>query len=107
MVSQRQLAERQRVEGNALYAQGQFTAAFQCYETGLDAERHNMALHGNAAQVLLKMGCHAQAIEHCDKVRWFNTHSTLCTCLAKYANCDSLDFTAGVAPCRVSAQSTV
>ncbi|DBA92213.1 TPA: hypothetical protein ACH3X1_015922 [Trebouxia sp. C0004] len=68
MVSQRQLAERQRVEGNALYAQGQFTAAFQCYETGLDAERHNMALHGNAAQVLLKMGCHAQAIEHCDKV---------------------------------------
>lgn len=75
MVSQRQLAERQRVEGNALYAQGQFTAAFQCYETGLDAERHNMALHGNAAQVLLKMGCHAQAIEHCDKVGC-NTHST-------------------------------
>lgn len=68
MVSQRQLAERQRVEGNALYAQGQFTAAFQCYETGLDAERHNMALHGNAAQVLLKMGCYVQAIEHCDKV---------------------------------------
>ncbi|KAL0031355.1 hypothetical protein WJX79_006151 [Trebouxia sp. C0005] len=68
MVSQRQLAERQRVEGNALYAQGQFNAAFQCYETGLDAERHNMALHSNAAQVLLKMGCHAQAIEHCDKV---------------------------------------
>jgi tetratricopeptide (TPR) repeat protein len=76
MVSQRQLAERQRVEGNALYAQGQFTAALQCYETGLDAERHNMALHGNAAQVLLKMGCHAQAIEHCDKVHRCNTHST-------------------------------
>ena len=68
MVSQRQLAERQRVEGNALYAQGQHTAAFQCYETGLEAERHNMALHNNAAQVLVKMGCYVQAIEHCDKV---------------------------------------
>lgn len=68
MVSQRQLAERQRVAGNALYSQGQFTAAFQCYETGLDAERHNMALHSNAAQVLIKMGCYVQAIEHCDKV---------------------------------------
>ena len=68
MVSQRQLAERQRVAGNALYSQGQFTAAFQCYETGLDAERHNMALHSNAAQVLIKMGCYVRAIEHCDKV---------------------------------------
>ena len=68
MVSQRQLAERQRVQGNALYAQGQHTAAFQCYETGLEAEKHNMALRGNAAQVLIKMGCFAQAIEHCDKV---------------------------------------
>ena len=68
MVSQRQLAERQRVEGNALYCQGQFTAAFQCYDTGLEAERHNMALHSNAAQVLIKMGCYVQAIEHCDKV---------------------------------------
>ena len=69
MVSQRQIAERQRVEGNALYAQGQYTAAFQCYENGLDAEKHNMALHSNAAQVLIKMGCYVQAIEHCDKVR--------------------------------------
>lgn len=68
MVSQRQLAERQRVQGNALYSQGQYTAAFQCYETGLEAEKHNMALHGNAAQVLIKMGCYAQAIERCDKV---------------------------------------
>ena len=68
MVSQRQLAERQRVEGNALYSQGQWSAAFQCYETGLDAEKHNMALHSNAAQVLIKMGCYVQAIEHCDKV---------------------------------------
>ena len=68
MMSQRQVAERQRVEGNALYAQGQFSAAFQCYETGLEAERHNMALHSNAAQVLIKMGCYVQAIEHCDKV---------------------------------------
>ena len=56
------------MEGNALYSQGQFTAAFQCYEAGLEAERHNMALHCNAAQVLIKMGCYAQAIEHCDKV---------------------------------------
>lgn len=68
MLSQRQLAERQRVQGNTLYAQAQYTAAFQCYETGLEAEKHNMALHGNAAQVLIKMGCFAQAIEHCDKV---------------------------------------
>lgn len=68
MVSQRQLAERQRVEGNALYSQKQYTAAFQCYDTGLEAERHNMALHSNAAQVLIKMGCYVQAIEHCDKV---------------------------------------
>lgn len=69
MVSQRQLAERQRVEGNALYSQKQFTAAFQCYDTGLEAEKHNMALHSNAAQVLIKMGCYVQAIEHCDKVQ--------------------------------------
>ena len=80
MVSQRQLAERQRVQGNALYSQGQYTAAFQCYETGLEAEKHNMALHGNAAQVLIKMGCYAQAIEHCDKVgtsKWAAMHKPL------------------------------
>lgn len=69
MVSQRQLAERQRVEGNALYSQKQYTAAFQCYDTGLEAEKHNMALHSNAAQVLINMGCYVQAIEHCDKVQ--------------------------------------
>ena len=78
MVSQRQLAERQRVAGNALYSQGQFTAAFQCYDTGLEAERHNMALHSNAAQVLIKMGCYVQAIEHCDKVLHQPITSILC-----------------------------
>lgn len=78
MVSQRQLAERQRGQGNALYSQGQFTAAFQCYDTGLEAERHNMALHSNAAQVLIKMGCYVQAIEHCDKVEsGTNEHESL------------------------------
>lgn len=84
MVSQRQLAERQRVQGNALYSQGQYTAAFQLYETGLEAEKHNMALHGNAAQVLIKMGCYVQAIEHCDKV-WSIAGITSCAVSASIA----------------------
>ena len=104
MVSQRQVAERQRVEGNALYSQGQFTAAFQCYDTGLEAEKHNMALHNNAAQVLIKMGCYVQAIEHCDKVSFCPTEPTYIAMDSteardNWGNCDT-----GLASGRISAQ---
>ncbi|KAK9823542.1 hypothetical protein WJX72_003579 [[Myrmecia] bisecta] len=68
MVEQRQVAERQRVQGNELYKQGRFSEAYQCYELGLDAQRHNMALHANAAMASIKQGCYVQTIEHCDKV---------------------------------------
>lgn len=69
MVERRQLAERQRVAGNAAMSAGQWSEALRCYETGLDAERHSMALHANAALAALKLGCHVQAMEHCDKAR--------------------------------------
>ena len=68
LVEQRQLAERQRVRGNELFKQKRFSEAYQCYEIGLDAERHSMTLHANAAMASLKLQCWIQAIEHCDKV---------------------------------------
>lgn len=68
MVEQRQVAERQRVKGNALFKQGQYSEAYQCYDIGLGSQRHNMALHANAAMASIKTGCFVQAIEHCDKV---------------------------------------
>lgn len=70
MVEQRQLAERQRKLGNAAYKNGQYSEALRCYEGGLDAQRHNMALHANAAMAALKLRCFVQAQEHCDKVYW-------------------------------------
>ncbi len=68
MVEQRQIAERQRVKGNQLYKEGRYSEALQCYEIGLEHQRHNMALHANAAMAQLKLQCYVQAIEHCDKV---------------------------------------
>lgn len=68
MVEQRQLAERQRVQGNAAYKQGQYSEALRCYELGLESQRHNMALHANAAMAAIKIKCFAQALAHCDKV---------------------------------------
>ena len=68
LVEQRQLAERQRVRGNELFKQKRYSEAYQCYEIGLDAERHSMTLHANAAMASLKLQCWIQAIEHCDKV---------------------------------------
>lgn len=68
MVQARQLAERCRVAGNAAFKQKQWAEAYRCYEEGLDAERANAKLQGNAAMAALKMGCYAQAIVHCDKV---------------------------------------
>lgn len=68
MVEGRQRAERCRVAGNDAFRQKQWAEAYRCYEEGLDAERANAKLQGNAALAALKMGCYAQAIEHCDKV---------------------------------------
>jgi tetratricopeptide (TPR) repeat protein len=68
MVEQRQLAERARIAGNAAMAAGQWAEALRCYESGLEAQRHNMALHANAALAALKKSCFVQALEHCDKV---------------------------------------
>lgn len=64
----RQHAERCRVLGNNAFGQQQWAEAYRCYEEGIDAERSNAKLHANAAMAALKMGCYAQAIEHCDKV---------------------------------------
>ena len=41
----------------------------QAYAIGLDAQRHNAALHANAALASLRMQAHVQAIKHCDKAR--------------------------------------
>ena len=68
MVRQRQIAQREKEAGNAAYKKGQVTEAYRCYSTGLESERHNMELHANAALASIKMGCHVQALEHCDKV---------------------------------------
>lgn len=69
MVEQRQLAERQRQAGNTAFKSKQYSEALRCYQLGLEAQRHNMALHANAAAAALKMQCYVQALEHCDKVR--------------------------------------
>ena len=68
MVSDRQRAERCRVQGNTAFAQQQWAEAYRCYEEGIDAERSNAKLQANAAMAAIKMGCYAQAIEHCDKL---------------------------------------
>jgi len=68
MVEQRQLAERQRVAGNAAMAAGQWSEALRCYELGLESQRHSMVLHANAALAAIKIKCYVQAMEHCDKV---------------------------------------
>jgi len=68
MLEQRQLAERERVAGNAAFKAQQWTAAYAHYSTGLEAQRTNCALHANAALASLRMGCAVQAIEHCDRV---------------------------------------
>ena len=69
MVQQRQIAERERVKGNALFKEKRYTEAYQCYEIGLSHEKPNMALHANAAMASIKMKCFVQAVTHCDKVR--------------------------------------
>lgn len=61
MTEQRQIAERQRVRGNEAFKAGQWSEALRCYELGLDAQRHNAALHANAAMAALKMQCYVQA----------------------------------------------
>ena len=68
MVEGRQRAERCRTAGNEAFKQKQWAEAYRFYEEGLEAERSNAKLQGNAAMAALKMGCFAQAIEHCDKV---------------------------------------
>ena len=67
-IEQRQIGERCRVEGNALFKAGRWTEAYQAYDRGLGSDKHNMALHANAALCSLKMACNVQAIEHADKV---------------------------------------
>lgn len=68
MVEQQQIAERQRQLGNDAFKSGQYSEALRCYELGLEAQRHNMALHANAAMAALKLKCYVAAQEHCDKV---------------------------------------
>lgn len=68
MVKQRQVAQREKEKGNKAYKTGQMAEAYRCYSSGLDAEKHNIELQANAALASVKMDCHLQAIEHCDKV---------------------------------------
>ena len=67
-IEQRQIGERCRVEGNALFSASRWAEAYQAYDRGLGSDKHNMALHANAALCSLKMACNVQAIEHADKV---------------------------------------
>ncbi|KAK9835522.1 hypothetical protein WJX74_002247 [Apatococcus lobatus] len=67
-VEQRQVGERCRVEGNKLFMEWRWAEAYQAYDRGLSSDKHNMALHANAALCSLKMACNVQAIEHADKV---------------------------------------
>ena len=68
IVQGRQRAERCRTAGNAAFKAQQWAEAYRHYEEGLDGQRANAKLQSNAAMAALKMGCCAQAIEHCDKV---------------------------------------
>lgn len=68
MVEQRQLGERHRVEGNSLFKQGRISDAAREYDAGLEHDKHNMALHANAALCSLRSSCYANAIQHCDRV---------------------------------------
>ena len=67
-IEQRQIGERCRVAGNGLFQAGHWAEAYQEYDRGVSADKHNMALHANAALCSLKMACNVQAIEHADKV---------------------------------------
>ena len=66
MVRQRQLAERARAEGNAAMARRQWGEALRCYEAGLEAQRHDLALLAGAALAALKAGAPTEALERCD-----------------------------------------
>lgn len=46
----------------------QWSKAYLHFDEGCSAERSNANLHSNAAMAAIKMGCYAQAIEHCEKV---------------------------------------
>lgn len=46
----------------------QWAQAYMHFEKGCCAESSNAKLHSNAAMASIKMGCYAQAIEHCEKV---------------------------------------
>lgn len=68
MVKDRQRAERCRQAGIEAYSNKQWAQAYLHFEEGCSAERSNAKLHSNAAMASIKMGCYAQAIEHCEKV---------------------------------------
>lgn len=61
----RQTAERQRSAGNHAFARRQYSEALRCYLLGLEADKHNMVLHCNAALVSIKLSCPVQAIGRC------------------------------------------
>lgn len=98
MVEQRQIAERQRVRGNEAFKSGQFGEALRCYELGLDAQRHNMTLHANAAMAALKLQCYVQAMEHASKVG-ATRYSEQASCTAStHAPCSTLHATSRPPP---------
>eukprot|EP00892_Ulva_mutabilis_P008357 jgi/Ulvmu1/5894/UM026_0015.1 len=68
MVKDRQRAERCRQAGVEAYSNRQWAQAYIHFEEGCNVERSNAKLHSNAAMASIKMGCYAQAIEHCEKV---------------------------------------
>lgn len=74
MVEQRQIAERQRQQGNAAFNAQQYSEALRYYQLGLEVQRHSMALHANAAAAALKLQCYVEAMEHCDKVSGCSLH---------------------------------
>jgi hypothetical protein len=115
MVEQRQIAERQRQLGNDAFRTRQYSEALRCYELGLEAQRHNMALHANAAMAALKLKCYVAAQEHCDKVREtcrrhastkFTPQQSACSRNTTDAMMLSCGLSAGPASCRGAAQHT-